>query len=286
MHIILGATGHVGSSVADSLLEKGEKIIVTSRDPDKVLDLQKRGAEVAVNDIHDTAALRRTLERGKRLFLLNPPASPSGDTDSEEKRSIASIVAALENSGMEKVVALSVCGAQAGEKIGDVGTLFTLEQALEALPLSKTIVRAAYYMSNWDASLESARKDGVVKSFYPADFQLPMVAPHDIGRVAADLMVEPNMNNRLVRVEGPQLYSSADVAAAFAVVLNRPVIVETIPPEQWISVLREMGFSDIAAESFAGMTHITLNAKFTSEIPLIRGETALQNYVRDLVARS
>lgn len=61
MHIILGATGHVGSAVANALLEGGEPVTIVTHNPQKAGDWQQRGAQVAVADVHDTAALRRIL---------------------------------------------------------------------------------------------------------------------------------------------------------------------------------------------------------------------------------
>lgn len=52
-------------------------------------------------------ARREIFRNGKRAFLLNPPASISTDTQVEEIRAVASIVAALDGSGLEKVVAES-----------------------------------------------------------------------------------------------------------------------------------------------------------------------------------
>jgi hypothetical protein len=52
-------------------------------------------------------------------------------------------------------------------------------------------------MSNWDASLQTAREEGKVHSMYPPDFKLPMVAPHDLGPVRRRLMLgRPNRRGR------------------------------------------------------------------------------------------
>jgi hypothetical protein len=58
-------------------------------------------------------------------------------------------------------------------------------------------------MSNWDAAVESARKDGEVPSFFPVDFPLPMVAPRDLGRIAARLMTEGRDHTGWTTSSGP-----------------------------------------------------------------------------------
>jgi uncharacterized protein YbjT (DUF2867 family) len=105
MHIILGGTGHVGSAAAMSLLRQGEAVTIVTRDPSKCADWTRRGAEIAVADVHDSEALRQVFRQGERLFLLNPPADPSTDTDVEERKTVAAIT--FEGMGFSKAAAKS-----------------------------------------------------------------------------------------------------------------------------------------------------------------------------------
>ncbi len=258
---------------------------MVTRDARKADAWQQKGAQVAIADVHDTVRLKQIFRQGKRLFLLNPPAPPSTDTAAEERRSLRAILDALDGSGLEKIVAQSTYGAQPGERVGDLAVLYELEQALARQDIPASIVRGAYYMSNWEHALYSAQDEGKVYAYYPADFQLPMVAPQDIGEVAARLLTEPTGQMGLYHVEGPELYSPADVAAAFATALQQPVEAVEIPRDQWEGSLKAVGFSDAAAESMANMTAVTLKGPELPEKP-IRGATSLQSYIADLVAGS
>jgi len=182
-----------------------------------------------------------------------------------------------------KVVAQSTYGAQPGKHVGDLGVLYEMEQALRSMPLPVSTIRAAYFMSNWDMSLQTARQDGVVHTFYPPDLKLPMVSPGDIGQVVADLMMEPLSQTGLHYVEGPEPYSSTDVANAFANALGKPVTAVETPPEQWRSALMAVGFSPLAAESMAAMTEIVRNKDYELPTSPIRGKTTLERYVNELV---
>lgn len=282
MHIILGATGHVGSAAAQTLLDRGEPVTVVLHNPQKAPEWQQKGAQVAIADVHDVEALRQVFRKGQRLFLLNPPASPATDTATEERKTVAALMAAIEGSGLEKIVAESTYGAQPGEQVGDLGVLYEMEQALAAQSIPASIIRAAYYMSNWDAALQTARQSGQVHTFYPPDFQLPMVAPQDLGQVAARLLTEPPARTGLHYVEGPTRYSSADVAAAFADALHKPVAAVETPHTQWPEALRALGFSATAAESFAAMTEITRAGQFPTLATVEHGSTTLQQYIQEL----
>jgi uncharacterized protein YbjT (DUF2867 family) len=283
MHIILGGTGNVGSAVAQALLKHGEPIVVVTHDSSKATALRQQGADVAVADVHDVDVLRSVFRQGRRLFLLNPPAAPSADPVAEERSSLAAILSAIDGSGLEKIVAESTYGARPGERLGDLGVLYEMEQALTAQPIPATIVRAAYYMSNWGASIQMARAQGSIQTLYPKDFKLPMVAPSDIGELAARLMTEPIDRTGLHFVEGPDRYSSQDVAIALASALGCPVEAQSVPRDRWLVTLKGMGFSDEAAESFANMTAATLDGTFPALNSIERGATSLHDYFMQLV---
>lgn len=283
MNIILGATGHIGSVLTRSLLEQKAPVTAVVRNAEKAAPLQQLGARIEVLDVLDTNKLHEVFRNGEKLFLLNPPAPPDKDTVMEEQRTLKSILQALEGSGVQKVVAESTYGAQPGEGIGDLGVLYEMEEGLAHMGVPHSIIRAGYYMSNWDFSLEQARDSGVVYSLLPVDFKLGMVAPADIAKVAARLMLEPVGNNGLHYVEGPEHYSPADVAAAFATELNRPVEAVAIAPEKWETTLQEMGFSPAAAASMAAMTAIVVEGRIELPAEPERGSTTLQEYIHRLV---
>jgi uncharacterized protein YbjT (DUF2867 family) len=283
MHVILGANGHIGSVVAHRLLARGEPVTVVLHSDAKADDWKRKGAVVAVADVHDSETLSRVFRTGKRLFLLNPPAPPDTDSAQQERKSVASILAAIDRAQFKKIVAESTYGAQPGERLGDLGVLYELERELEARRTPSCVLRGAFYMTNWDSALESAR-EGTLPTFYPPDFVLPMVAPHDIGLIAARMLTEPATTVGLHHVEGPARYSSRDVAAAFGEALRRKVEPVEIPPERWEQTLESMGFSKPSAQSFAAMTAATLKGSFPNPASVVRGATTLHAYAQQLVA--
>ncbi|WP_313015565.1 NAD(P)H-binding protein [Brevundimonas sp.] len=286
MFIILGATGHVGSALAQSLLDRSLPVTAVLHDDRRTADWERRGAQVAVVDARDSDALREVLRTGTRAFLLNPPADVASDTDQEELATATSIISALDGSGLEKVVVESTFGAQPGEAMGDLSVLHAFEQAALAQRIPVTIQRGAYYFSNWDAQLEEARQ-GALTTMFPPDLKIPMVAPADLGRAAADRLVEPfNGDTDLHLVEGPDRYSVRDVADAFTSALGRSVEVRTLPPGKWVEAYRKLGFSQPAAKSYAAMTKATLDGEFPALEETERGATSLQTYIEGLMIRS
>jgi uncharacterized protein YbjT (DUF2867 family) len=283
MHIITGATGHIGSAVADTLINHGQKVLIITRSEEKGEEWKQKGAEVAIVDVNDSEALHEVFKKGKRLFLLNPPAAPDTDVIAEERKTLRSMLNALRNTGIEKVVAESTYGAHPGEGNGDLNVLYEMEQGLKDLNIPVSIIRGAYYMSNWDMQLELARKTGMVRSLYPVGFKIPMAAPGDIGEFAAKLMMKPVTETGLHYVEGPEPYSPAEVAEAFGEVLHKRVEAVETPQAQWIPTLEKMGFSQKAAVAMANMTQFILQQNYEMADRPNRGRTSLRKYVKNLV---
>ena len=61
MYVIMGASGHTGSIIADSLLAKGEKVRVMGRDVGRLERFVRKGAEAVTADVTDAAALTKAL---------------------------------------------------------------------------------------------------------------------------------------------------------------------------------------------------------------------------------
>ncbi len=226
MRVIMGATGHVGSAVAQVLLDRREEVLIVSRDAKK---------------------------------------------------------AAAWHSGLEKVVAESTGGAQRGERIGDLGTLWEFEEGLRGQSIPAAINRAAYYMSNWDPLFEVARKTGTLPTMYPPAFAFPMVAPQDLGHAAVERLLSEDRDVGVRYVAGPRRYSSADVADAISAILGRPVAVVATTPTKWKDAFVDLGCSNAAAESYAGMVAASLNGGFGVPDDAWRGTTTLEAYCRQAI---
>ncbi|CAD5260503.1 NmrA family protein [Bosea sp. 62] len=249
MFVIMGGTGHVGSATAAVLLSRGEAVTIVTRDPDHAAGWLAKGAKLVKADVADVPSLRAAFQQGRRAFLLNPPADTSQDTDVVERHTVANILRALEDSGLEKVVAESTGGAQHGERIGDLNVLWELEEGLRAQSIPSAVNRAGYYMSNWDGLLKTVRRTGKLPTMFPADVSIPMVAPDDLGKVAAERLLSPPTDIGVRYVEGPRRYSSEDVAEAFSGALGESVKVEVTPRGKWKEAFLLLGFSEAAADS-------------------------------------
>lgn len=280
MFVVLGASGGVGSQVLQELRRREQSVLAVLHSADKSEALRANGVETVVLDILDTAALRAALQRGQRAFLLNPPGDPSGDAEAAELATGRSIAEALKDSGLEKVVLASTYGAQQGEALGDLSTLWEFEQGALASGIPAAINRGAYYFSNLDMLIEPA-KEGILPTAFPADLVLPMVAAEDLGKAGAERLLSGVKDVGIRNVEGPERYSFGQVAEVLGRLLGREVTVQTTPRQGWEEIFRQVGFSPKSARSFARMTEATVEGRFPEDV--WRGSVGLEAYLQRLI---
>jgi uncharacterized protein YbjT (DUF2867 family) len=281
---VAGVTGQTGSAVADTLLERGDRVraIVHSSDKGEVWRL--RGAEVAIADLSDADAVARALTGVDGAYLLVPPQYHADDLLHVQRKIVDALVAGARRSGVQRVVLLSSGGAQHRDGTGPIRTLHALEQAFANVQGDITIVRAAYFIEN-TASVAGVIKDKhVLPTFIPAGVRFPMISTRDIGRIAAELLTDGQSGRRLVNIAGPQDYSHADLAAAASQLLGTTVNAVDVPVSQVEPTFTSLGVSPDAARLFREMYEGAINGKVTFEPgPVVRGRITPVEALRPLL---
>jgi uncharacterized protein YbjT (DUF2867 family) len=280
MYIVTGATGHTGSVVAKTLLEKGLPVRVIVRSREKGESFEKLGAEVAVADLQNADALTEALKGGKFLYLMNPPSYQSEDQFAELEKLIASFQTAIANSTLEKIVALSSFGSQLSSGTGNILTTYKLEQAFGNLEIPVTFIRAGSFMENWNGVLETAKTQGILPSFFqPLDRKVPQVAAADIGRVAAEAMQEKTVGKQVKELAGFWA-SPEETAEIIGKILDREVKAVAVPEEQWLGIMKNYNSPKNAAsmaEMFKGIN--SGHTKFETENQ-ITGKITVEDFMR------
>jgi NAD(P)H dehydrogenase (quinone) len=190
MFAITGITGQVGGNVARVLLAAKQPVRGVVRNLNKSDAWEKLGCEITTADIGDVAALTRAFQGAEGVFVLAPPVFDPSHDFPEARARAAAVRSALEAARPGRVVYLSTIGAQATqENLLTQHTLF--ERELRDLSMPITFLRPAWFMENSSWEVVQARDKGVIPGFLqPLAKALPMVATADIGRVAAELLLE------------------------------------------------------------------------------------------------
>jgi len=244
MFAITGITGKVGGQVARVLLAAGQSVRAVVRDAGKGAAWGKCGCEVSIANMEDPEALAAAFSGAHGVFVLLPPIFDPSPGFPETRATVAAVRSALEAAHPSKVVCLSTIGAQAAET--NLLTQLTLmEQSLGELPMPITFLRPAWFMENCSWDVAPARETGFIPSFLqPLDKLFPMVATADVGRVAAESLVETRTGRRIVELEGPRGLSPNDIAAGFSMILGRPVRMEAVPRDTWESLFKSQGMKN------------------------------------------
>lgn len=259
LYVVTGASGRTGAAVANTLLTAGKRVRVIVRDEAKGSAWSNKGAEVAIADLTDIAALADAFAGAAGAYIMSPPQYTAENLFERADMLAAASAEAAIRAGLPKMVALSSLGAERPKGIGLIATNRMLEKYLEQTGLPLTSLRASYFMENW-GTLAGAAIHGVLPSFIaPIDKKIPMVAAEDIGRTAAEILCEDWNKSRIVELEGPAMYSPQDVANAFQQALNKSVHAVPVPESEWAQNLSQTGLSKTAITGFIEMTQ-ALNA--------------------------
>jgi uncharacterized protein YbjT (DUF2867 family) len=284
--IVLGAGGQVGSMIVQNLVEKNITPKAVIRNKNKAERLKKLGAEVCICDLFDGIELEKIISTGTSVFILTPENPFSENPLLDTEKILTNIYKAVKNSKIEKIIGLSSGGAHLKTGSGNLLMSRMLEDAFVDLKTKLTFIRPGYYYSNWIGYLDIVKEKGVLPTFYPKDFQIPMVAPADVALYISSVLCSENNYEGIYEIIGPQSYSSDDIAKTFEKLLNKKVIPNEIPPDLWGKTLESIGFSPMGIKLMIEMTDCVIKGKTKSEIDknnLIKMTTTFEEYLRKLI---
>ena len=215
---VTGATGRVGRQVVNQLVNRGADVRALVRDPSKA-DFPAT-VNVVQGDMLDLDSLRRAFVGVRTLFLLNAVA---GD---EFTQALIALNVARE-SGVERVVYLSVMHAERFLNVPHFAVKSGAERMIEQMGFSATILRPAYFMDN-----EHMVKDVIVNhGVYPMPIGskgVAMVDTRDIAEVAAIELIRRDAAPAKLPIEtinlvGPDTLTGPELASIWSETLGRPV---------------------------------------------------------------
>jgi uncharacterized protein YbjT (DUF2867 family) len=254
MYAVAGVSGHTGAVVADALLRRGRAVRVIVRNAEKGEPWKARGAEVAVASLDDADALARALSGVDGAYLLLPPDAASTDFIARGRETGDTYTRAIRTSGVKHVVMLSSIGAQHDSGTGPIRALHEVEERLKATGAAVTLLRPAYFVENWGASLGPAAEQGVLPSFIPASLRFPQIATRDIGVAAAEALEQPpSAGVRVLELAGPEESTPIDIASAVGSILGKDVQVAEGPLDAVVPTFTSFGISEHMAGLYREM---------------------------------
>lgn len=224
MYVIMGATGNIGSKLANILLDKGEKVKVIGRSAERLKPFVDHGAEAAVGDVSDVGFLTNVFKGADAVFALIPPVYTANDFRGYYNEIGANIVKSIQESGVKHVLFLSSHGAHLPEKTGPVKGLYDVEQKLNKLDDVNVLhLRPTYFMENLLANVGMIKNMGMNGGTIKGDVKFAMIATKDIAPVAADHLLKRDFSGKTVHeLLGERDISMDEVTKVFGEKIGKP----------------------------------------------------------------
>jgi uncharacterized protein YbjT (DUF2867 family) len=288
MYVIAGVSGNTGSVAANTLLADKQPVRVIVRDAAKGEPWKAKGAEVAIADIADRAALARALTGAKGVYLLLPPPSwTETDVPADRAKLTASILGAVRDSRPGHVVLLSSIGANHATGTGPIQYIHPLEAGLRESSVPSTFLRAGFFMENWLGMAKGAIDSGSLYYGIRSDLKFTQVATPDFGRTVARLLVEgAPSGSRIVELAGPAELSLQEVADVLGKIAGKPIAGVTVPTQAVVEAIRGMGASQQLAAGYGELQEAANAGLLAWEgHTLVRGTVTLEQRLRELLAK-
>ena len=210
--VVSGATGRLGGQIAGRLADAGLEQRLIVRDPGRAPVLA--GAEVAVAEYGDPAALRRALAGAGTVLMVSAAETP------DRVRQHHNFVDAAVAAGVERLVYTSFVGAAPDAVFTLARDHWATEEYIRASGLEFTFLRDNLYA---DFLPFLVGEDGVIRG--PAgDGRAAVVAQADIADAAAAVLRDPLPHaRRSYDLTGPEALTFTDMAAVITSATGRKV---------------------------------------------------------------
>jgi uncharacterized protein YbjT (DUF2867 family) len=209
--LVLGATGTVGEPLVRALKDRDVTLRVGTRDPESARERFDAGLDAVRFDVRRPETWGPALEGVERCFLLYPPGT--------DLASIRSVADAADRMGVDRVVFLSILGAQRLPILPHR----RIERHLAGTGLTPTFLRASWFFQN----LSGIHRPEILEReeiYVPAGSgAVSAVDARDVAAVAAAALTESGHGHRAYDLTGPASLTFDAMAGAFSDVLDRPI---------------------------------------------------------------
>ncbi len=239
-----GTQGKTGRRVAELLLRRGCPVRAFVRRQDERSESLKRlGAEVFVGDLLDFQSVRNASAGVSAVYFAYP-------VQAGLLEAAANMAVAARDAGVARLVNLMMLSSSADAPTPRMRQNYCCEQIMEWAGIGAVHLRAALFYENLYALVgATVAQAAVVRLPWGDDTTtVPLVSAEDVARVAAGLLLEPELQpGSSYRMVGaaPTL---REVIATFSRVLAKDIRYENLSDEEWRQVALDNGANNHAVE--------------------------------------
>jgi uncharacterized protein YbjT (DUF2867 family) len=236
-------TGHIGSKLANILLDRKSDVTVIARHPEKVKDLASRGAKVIAGEHTDPAVVEQAVRGADALFWLTPPEMTSHDPLGAARRMAEAGASVIRKHPELHVVHLSSAGAFLPSGTGPIVGHYETEERFRTAGKNIVSLRPNEFMENVFFSLPTIIGQDSIYTSLPGSVKAPIIATQDIAEVAAEFLLKPIDGHHVVDIVGPQEISLDEWARIAGQAIGRQIRVVTIPGDKLKAAMSQSGMS-------------------------------------------
>jgi len=268
--LVVGATGTVGTSVAETLAKRGHRVRAATRDPSKV-----KGAEGVRFDFGDASTFHPALEGAEAVFLL----SPVGHANSHGL--VAPFLGEATRSGA-RIVTMTAAGVEYDDSI----PLRKIELDVERSGAPHVFLRPSWFNQNFETYWYSTiQSDGVI-ALPAADSKTTFIDARDIGEAAAVALTSPAHLGKAYTLTGPEALTYAEAAAILSEVAGRTIRYESIDDARFGKALAAAGLPPDYAGLLTALFGFVRQGAASQVDPSLaailgRAPRSLKDYARD-----
>lgn len=263
---ISGSLGNIGKHLAQILINQGHDLTVISSNADKTTAIEKIGAKAAIGSINDVPFLTSAFTGADAVFVMTPPNMGGKNIIQHTVDAGKAFTAAIQATGIKKVVMLSSIGADYENGTGPIKGLHHIEQLYKKLDHSTvTFLRAGYFYNNYFNDIPMIKHAGIMGANYPADIKIPLVHPADVALAAAEELTK-NSSGHNVRYIVSDFTTMTELTKTFGKAIGSPDLkwVE-FSDEQALNGMIEAGMPSEIAGLYMEMGQAIRNNKLQSD---------------------
>lgn len=188
---ILGSLGNVSKPLAEILISKGHRVTIVSSNQQKRNEIESLGAKVAIGSVTDVDFLNAAFKDADAVYTMVPPNWEVTDYRGYIAKTGEVYRAAIQKSGIKRVVNLSSVGAHLSQGTGPIAGLYDVEHAFKNLDgVSVKHLRARIFYINYFFDIGTIRNMGLMGNNYGSHTPLLLVHPRDIAMAAVQELEE------------------------------------------------------------------------------------------------
>ncbi|MEX0153774.1 NAD(P)H-binding protein [Microbacterium sp. LMI1-1-1.1] len=224
--LVVGGTGKTGAKVVERLTSSGTPVRIATRSSSPAFDWNAQETWTAVTD--DVA----------RAYVVHPGAGGL-----EDQEQIAAFIAHLRNSGVKRVVLLSVYGPDS-----------VAEEAVVRSGMEYTIVRPGWFNQNFSEDFFLNFRESIQAGRLELPFgstRFAFVDVDDIADVAVAALTGAAHNGKSYDLTGPRQMTFEEATGEIARATGREIPYTNLSPNDYAALLVSRGMSVEEAQGFA-----------------------------------